>query len=310
MTISTAALYSSVLFNIQNNQSQEATLADQVSSQKVSQNLAGYGSQTASLTTLNSTASQLASYVSGAQSLSDRLDAQDQALTTVQSAAQSARTAIANAVGQDNATTLLSSLQAQLTTASGALNTQYQGQYLFSGGKVDTAPVTTSTLSDLATPADVTAAFQNGDTKSVSRLDANSVVQTGVLASDVGTPLFNALQAVQAYNAGPNGPLSGSLTTTQQTFLTGVLSQFDSALSATTNQVASNGVVQNQVATAQTNLGDQQDALQGVISNITDADPAKLSNQLNLAQTALQASAEVFQSLQTDSLLNLLSAQG
>ena len=309
MAISTAALYNSVLFNIQTNQTQEATIATQVSSQKVSQNLAGYGSQTADLTAQNSTDSHLASYVAGAQSLSDKLDVQNQALSAVSGAAQAARTAIANALGDDSGATLLQTLQAQLTTASGALNTQYQGQYLFSGGKVDTAPVATTTLTSLSTPADVTAAFQNGTTKSVSRLDSNSVVQTGVLASDVGTPLFSALQAVQAFNAGPDGPLSGTLPTTQQTFLSGVLDQFDSALASTTDQEASNGVVQNQVSTAQTSLGDQQDALQGVIGNITDADPAKLSSQLDLAQTALQASAEVFQSLQSDSLLTLLTGQ-
>ena len=310
MTISTAALYNSILFNIQNDQTQQATLANQVASQKVSQSLAGYGDQTASLTALNSTAAQLNSYVDGAQSVADKLATQDTALSTVSTAAQAARTAIAQAVGQNDATTLIQTLQAQLTTAASALNTQYQGQYLFSGGQVNTPPVATTSLSSLNTPADVTAAFKNGQVVSASRLDANTVVPTGVLASDVGTPLFNALQAVQAYNAGPNGPLTGALTSDQQTFLSGVLSQFDGALASTTDQVAANGVVQAQVATAQTSLGDQQTAIQGVIGNITDADPAKLSNQLNLASTALQASAEVFQSLQSDSLLTLLSGQG
>ena len=205
-----------------------------MASQKVSQSLAGYGDQTASLTALNSTAAQLNSYVDGAQSVADKLATQDTALSTVSTAAQAARTAIAQAVGQDNATTLIQTLQAQLTTAASALNTQYQGQYLFSGGQVNTPPVATTSLSSLNTPADVTAAFKNGQVVSASRLDANTVVPTGVLASDVGTPLFNALQAVQAYNAGPDGPLTGALTSDQQTFLSGVLSQFDGALASTT----------------------------------------------------------------------------
>ena len=43
------------------------------------------------------------------------------------------------------------------------------------------------------------------------------MVKTGVLASDAGTPLMTALAAVQAYNAGPNGPLTGALTPAQST---------------------------------------------------------------------------------------------
>jgi flagellar hook-associated protein 3 FlgL len=305
--VSTAALYQSALFNIENNENNVAKYTDQAGSGFVSQNLAGYGDQAGQLTALNSTNAKLTSYVNGAQSLSNQLDAQNTALTQVNTAAQAAVTAINQAVGQNSATTLLSTLQAQLTNAASALNTQYNGQYLFSGGNVNTAPVANSTLSNLNTTADVTAAFTNGSAISSTQLGGNTTVPTGQLASSVGQPLFSALQQIQAYNAGPNGPLTGSLTQAQSTFLQGVVSQFSSALQTTTNAVASNGVVQAQVSTIQTNLGDQQTALQGVISNVTDVDPAKVSTQLTLAQSALQLSAQVFEGLQSSSLLNLLS---
>ncbi len=305
--VSTSALFSNALFNIETNENQVAKFTDEAGSGFVSQNLAGYGSQAGQLTTLNSTNAKLTSYVAGATSLGSQLDLQNTALGQVSTAAQAALTAIQNAVGQNSGTTLMASLQAQLTNAAGALNTQSNGQYLFSGGNVNTPPVADSNLANLNLPSDVTAAFTNGTAISATQLAGNTTVQTGQLASSIATPLLSALQQVQAYNAGPNGPLTGTLTQAQSTFLQGVVSQFSSAVTTANNAEAVNGVVQGQVTTIQTNLTDQQTTLQGVISNITDIDPAKVSNQLTLAQDALQVSAQVFQGLQSSSLLNLLA---
>jgi flagellar hook-associated protein 3 FlgL len=304
--VSTSALFSTALFNIENNENQVAKYTDQAGSGFVSQNLAGYGGQAGQLTALNSSNAKLNSYIAGATSLSNQLDIQNTALNQVSTATQAALSAIQGAVGQGTATTLMASLQAQLTNVSSALNTQYNGQYLFSGGNA-TPPVANSTLSNLNLPSDVTAAFTNGTAISATQIAGNTTVSTGQLASAISTPLFNALQQVQAYNAGPNGPLSGALTQAQSTFLQGVVSQFSSAVTTANNAEAVNGVVQGQVTTLQTNLTDQQTTLQGVISNITDVDPAKVSNQLTLAQDALQVSAQVFQGLQSSSLLNLLT---
>ena len=305
--ISTASLFASLQANIGATQTTEAQDAAEVSSGKISTSLTGYGSSAGTLTAVNSVASRLTSYVANADALSGKLDVQDQALTTVATAAQSSRNAVAEALAENSGDELLSTLQAQLSTAAGALNTQYDGQYLFSGGQADTAPVAASQLTDLTAASPPSAIYQNGQVAQASRLDDNTVVKTGVLASDVGTPLTSALAAVQAYNDGPNGPFGTTLTPAQSDFLTGVLSQFDTAVSATNTTVADNGVVQQQVSDASTRLGDQQTALKGVVSNLTTPDEAQVATQLSLAQTALSASAQVFSSLQSDSLLQLLS---
>ena len=305
--ISTASLYSSLAANIGTSQTQQAKDAAEISSGEVSTDLAGYGSTAGTLTAVNSVSSRLTSYVANAQALSGKLDVQDTALSQVATAAQSARTAVAEALANNSGDDLMSTLQAQLSTATGALNTQYDGQYLFSGGQADTAPVTASSLSDLTAASPLSSIFKNGQTAQVSRLDDSTVVKTGVLASDAGTPLMSALAAVQAYNAGPNGPLTGTLTAAQSTFLTGVLSQFDTAISSTDTTVADNGVVAQEVSDKTTQLTDQQTAIQGVVSNITTPDEAQVATQLSLAQTTLQASAQIFSSLQSDSLLQVLS---
>ncbi len=305
--ISTASLYGSLAANIGASQTQQAQYTAELSSQKVSTDLSGYGATAGTLTAVNSVSARLTSYVTNAQALSGKLDVQDNALSQVATAAQSSRNAVAEALANNSGDDLMSTLQAQLSSAAGALNTQYDGQYLFSGGQASTAPVAASSLSDLTAASPLSSVFKNGATAQVSRLDDSTVVKTGVLASDAGGPLMTALAAVQAYNAGPNGPLSGALTQAQSDFLTGVLSQFDTAISSANTTVADNGVVAKEVDNKTTQLTDQQTAINGVVSNITTPDEAAVATQLSLAQTTLQASAQIFSSLQSDSLLQVLS---
>jgi flagellar hook-associated protein 3 FlgL len=307
-SISTSALFSALQANMATSQTQVAQDAAEVSSQKVAQDLDGYGAQASTLTAVNSLNSRVSSYIANANALSGKLDVQSQALTQLASAAQGARSAVAEAVGQNDGSDLMATLQTELSSAAGALNTQYDGQYLFSGGQSNTVPVTATSLTQLGSASPLSSVFQNGQTVQASRLDDNTVVQTGVLASTAGTPLMSALQAIQAYNAGPNGPLSGPLTSAQASFLTSTLSQLDSAISAANTTAAQTGVVQQQVTTATTNLTDQQTALQGVVSNMTTPDESQVATQLSLAQTTLQASAQIFSSLQNDSLLTALGS--
>jgi flagellar hook-associated protein 3 FlgL len=72
--------------------------------------------------------------------------------------------------------------------------------------------------------------------------------------------------------------------------------------------VAQNGLMQNQVAGSLTALKSRQTALTTTLSDLTDIDQAAAATKLQLAQTALQASAQVFSSLKSVSLLNVLSS--
>jgi flagellar hook-associated protein 3 FlgL len=131
-----------------------------------------------------------------------------------------------------------------------------------------------------------------------------------MLASNVGTPLFQAFQAIAQANAGPDGPFTGTLTTAQQADLTNILQSFDSANSGLTETTAQNGLLQNQVTAVQTSQTQRQTDLQTTIGNLSDVDMGQASANLSQAQTALQASARVFESLQSTSLLNYLSSSG
>ena len=135
-----------------------------------------------------------------------------------------------------------------------------------------------------------------------SQINQNTTINSGFLADAVGTPLFNAFQAIQAA-----GGFNGTLTTAQKAFLTTELCTFQSVQTNLTNVVAQNGLMQSETTNAQTDLGQRQTMLQGLIANATGANLAQASTDLQQAQLAVQAAGQVFQSLKAASLLNLIT---
>lgn len=310
--ISTSYQYQSVLLNIMNAQQNETTAQQQYSTGKIGDDLKAFAGQADQITAAQTLTAQTNTYVQNNTALADRLTVQDQTLSQVATITTNARSAVAEAVATGDATSLSTSLQSQLSQAIAALNTQYNGQYLFAGGQTSTAPaVTGTTLANLTAAGGVAAAFQNGDAPQQDRLDADTRITTGFTASGVATGLYTALSQVatylQAQQTANGGQPITTLTAAQTTALTGMLSSFDTASTALNNQVAQNGLVQDQVSATKTALTARQTALTNTLGDLTNVDQAKAATNLTLAQTALQASAQVFASLNNTSLLNVLS---
>ena len=307
--VTTLTSYNSVIANLMAGELRQNQAQLQVSSGKVANDLKGYGVNAEALTAANTLKTRVDSYVQTATDLAPKLDAQDSALTEVSNAGSGARQAIANAVATGSAAGLMTSLQSFFGQAVAGLNTQYNGSYLFSGGKVDTQPVNASQLADLTSPP-AGGIFQNDQLVAGSQLDESTTVKTGMLASNVGQTLFTAFQSMETFNQGGGGPLTGQLTAAQTSFLTGMMQTFDQANKGLTDTQAANGLMQNQVSTSQTTQQDRQTTLQTMIGGITDVDMAQAASRLSQASVALQASAQVFASLQSTSLLNYLGSVG
>jgi flagellar hook-associated protein 3 FlgL len=308
--VSTAATYQSALLNIMSAETRQTDAQTQVSTGKVASSLGGFGVQADTLTATRSLKARIDSYVDNTKTLSSTLDVQDQALSQMSDAAKSARDAIAEAVATGSADGLMTSLQGYLNQAVDSLNSNYQGRYLFAGGQTGTAPVGSLTLADLTAAPSTASLFSNDQQVATSRLDDKQTVSTGFLASNLGGSLFDALKSVAALDQGGLGPLNGTLTQAQQDALTGMLSQFDGSFDNLNTAVAENGAAQNRVSATQASLVDRQTALSGVLTGITDVDMGAAVSKLQLSQTALQASAQVFATLSSTSLLNLLAPQG
>ena len=107
-------------------------------------------------------------------------------------------------------------------------------------------------------------------------------------------------------------PATGSfptqLTAADTAFLQGTLGQFDAANANVSGYGAQTGTNQSDIAAAQARVADRQTAAAAVLGDVADADPAKAATDLQLAQVAVQASAQVFTTLKGSSLLDLLSA--
>lgn len=307
--ISTSTSYQSALLNILNAQDRQSTAQQQYSTGKLANDLKGYAAQADQITAANSLKSRVDGFITSNTALSDRLNVQDQTLSQVATVTQSARQAVAEALATGDATALKVSLQGQLSQAVAALNTQYNGKYLFSGGTVGQAPVSSVSLANLTAPGGVAAAFQNGSSPQQDRLDDQTRVTTGFTASGVATKLFTALQQVASYvqtvETASGKPLT-TLSAADSTALQGFLSSFDTAYASVNDQVAQNGLLQNQVSASQTGLKARQTALTTTLGDLTNIDQAAAATKLQLAQTALQASAQVFSSLKDVSLLNYL----
>jgi flagellar hook-associated protein 3 FlgL len=305
--ISTAANWNSALLNLTSAENRQNTAQNQVSSGKVATDLGGYGQTSETITAMQASQTRLQGFITAGQAVSATLTDQNTALTEVSTAGTAARQALTDAIASGSAAGLMQTLQTQYQQVVGGLNAQSNGVYLFGGGRTDQPPVSVTTMSGLtsqATPP--TTAFQNGQFITTAQITSQTTVQTGMLASDVGTPLLTVFQAIANFDAGPNGPLSGQLTQTQLTFLQSQLSQFDAANNTVTAYTAQNGAVQKTVSSQITEQQNQSTTLQNMIGDKTDVDMATALSNLSQAQNAVQASAQVLASLQKDSLLSIL----
>jgi flagellar hook-associated protein 3 FlgL len=307
--VSTAGSYSAILANLMAAEGRQVDAENRVSSQKNGVNLKDYAKQAETLTAMKSVDARITNYQTQNTQIAAKLTTQDAALTSVADSATQVRQAIANALAAGDADTLMQVVQGQFQTAVSSLNQQFDGKYLFAGGQINTSPVSATQLSDLTSGPPIASFFQNDNLKVQAKLDDSTTVTTGQLASDLGTPMMVAFQALQAFDQGASGPLNGKLTAAQEAFLTSQMTNWAGIATNLTTQAAQNGLVQKQVDDTAANLVTQQNTLTSMIGGITDADMAKAATDLSNAQLSVQASARVLQALQSSSLLNLLPAQ-
>jgi len=305
--ISSASSYSAILANIQSAQQRQVEAGNQVSSGKIGTNLKDYASKAEVLTAMQTVDARLTTYTDQNKVIASKLQIQDLSLNKVADAADATRQAIANALANDNATTLMQDLQAQFSNAVGGLNAEYDGKYLFAGGQVSTPPVSATQLSDLTlAPGIIANQFHNDTYVAQAKLDDSTTVNTGMLADQLGTNMLTAFQSLEAFHQGANGPFSGQLTAAQRTFLEGQLATWTTVHTDLTTATALNGNNQARVDSVQKNIDSQQLNIKTILSDNTDVNLAEASTRLNLAQQSLQASAQAFRTLQDASLLNYL----
>lgn len=303
--VSTIQNYNIMTSNLMKAQIRQNDVGAQVSSQKVANDLKGYAKNAEILTAMRGTQNRINGLLDQSKQVGNRLEMQDTGLGRVADATQSARGAIANALAAGSATTLMQQMRAAFGDVVQGLNTKSNGLYVFSGAKTDTAATSATTMNDLTAAATTADLFHNDQYILTNRIDEQTNVNTGVLGDAIGTNVFDAFKQVQAY-VDANGDFTGKLDDAQVQFLTGLLNTFDTAQKGVVDLQGKNGVTQKRFEAATTDLANQADTLTGMVGGITDVDMADAVTRLEAAKLAVQASAQVFTSLQASSLLNVL----
>lgn len=306
MRISTQQTWNNALRNLMEAQNRQNEASTQVSTRKVATDLMGYGRSSEIIASYKGAMDKTDSYLEITQRVSERLDSQNIALETTGEAASAARQSILETLASDDGTTIMLSLQGNFSMALQGLNYRHNGQYLFAGG-TEGAPVNVSSLSQLAAAPAVDDAFNNGTVKKASQIDSRTSIETGMLASELGTELMGLFREIQQYNDDPaTGPFQGQLTEAQKTFLTDIAGRFEGAHNNLLEQTALNGTIQNRVENVANSLTNQSNTLGGLISDRTDVDMAEAYSRLEMAEISVQASAQVLAGLRDTSLLYLL----
>lgn len=307
--VATASQTAYFLAQIENAGSALNKTQTQIASQVNSTTYAGFGDQTQVLTAMLSANARNDAYTNATTLASTQVDLQDTQLTSLSDLASQLQKAVGDAVANNDPSTLMGQVSSIFDQAVSILNSKdANGDYIYSGGKTGTAPVTVTSLSQLAALPDVSGAFANGDLKKSVQVADGVTVPYGVTASDVGTGLMQALQSLAQFDAGPDGDLSNSqsLSEAQNTYLTNAISTVTTVASGLNAVTASNGYVANRLSDAQTQQSSMSTLYSGFASNIQDTDMAAAATQLSLNQTQLQAALQVTAGLNQLSLLNYL----
>jgi flagellar hook-associated protein 3 FlgL len=282
---------------------------ESIASGKNANTYAGFGDRAQVLTATIAAQSRNAAYANATKFAVTQTDMQDTQLTSLSSLAALLKKAVSDAVANNDGSTLMAQVQSIFDQASAILNSKdANGDYIYSGGKTDVAPVSVNSLSALRTAASTASTFANGDLKKSIQVADGVTVPYGMAASDIGTGLMDALRTIAISDNGAN--FTAGLSSTQNDFLSGMIGTVANAATDLNAKSAANGYVSNRLSDAQTQQEAMTTLYKGFVSNIQDTNMADAATQLSLNQTQLQAALQVTAGLHQLSLLNFLSPGG
>ena len=311
--VATAAQSSYFLNQLQSAGSALDKVQEQIASGKNANTYAGFGDKTQVLTATIAANARNAAYTNATKFAVTQTDLQDTQLTSLGSLTALLKKAVSDAVANNDATGLMTQAQSIFDQAAAILNTKdANGDYIYSGGKTDVAPLAVGSLAALQAAPSTASAFANGSLKKSVQVADGVSVTYGVTASDAATGLMQALKDIATFDAGSSGNFNAasSLSAAQNTFLTGAIAQTTTVNINLNAVTAANGYVSNRLTDAQTQQTSMNTLYKGFVSDIQDTNMANAATQLSLNQTQLQAAIQVTAGLHQLSLLNYLPVSG
>lgn len=290
--------------SILNNQASLFDSQRQVSTGKKADDFQGLAGETGTVLGAKSFKSRIETYQQTIASIRGKLDANDVQISGVLDAVDGLK---------DNMQTMLATGQAQgfselldqtFKFTVNALNTNFDGTYLFSGAETGTRPVNVATLDELAALPTTSDAFDNASIAFEARVADGVNLEFGLLASDLATEVFDELLAL--HNQDQLTPFDGDIDPAQFDFLKNQLQTLTTAVdNLRTNQVK-NGLAFERLEVVQQQHTDSVVFLETFISDLEDVNIAEAVTRLNNDQVALEASYQTISSLNQLTLLRFL----
>ncbi|MET0546360.1 MAG: hypothetical protein ABWZ40_08620 [Caulobacterales bacterium] len=304
MRVSNNTLNQSMLLELQKTQSAFADAQERVATGKIGNSLKDYGSKAELAASGRLAQARTEQRIALATEVSARFDTQAIVLQNSGDAALNLKQEIMDAIGANNGAGIGAALNSAFQQALSAFNTELNGQYLFAGTRADTPPINITTIDQLGAAPSVASIFTNNTTKPSIDM-GNGPIETGQLASDVATNLFQAIKTIKDYIIA-NGDFGSSLTTAQATFLKAQLSGLDTASSTIIAAEGVNGSNAKFVETQKAHQDDLRIAIGQFVSNVEDADIVDASVKVQQTQLAYEAAAQTLSKLNSLSLLDFL----
>lgn len=314
MQITPLVISNSLLQNIQNQESQITQLQQEESTGQKFQVPSDNPIAAETTLGLNNTLAQIQDYSASAQAAEGALNTTNGALSSMISlwdqALQTATQASNSTNNQADLNSLAQTVTQMQANVGEILNTQYEGNYIFSGYQTQTAPVTVTSgqyPSALSSWPTSTADAQNYTIDNNISVTANLTGWETVAApapssgSTTPTPV-NYLE--QAYND------LGSLVSAIQQGPASVQKLLPQLQSDLSNLVSAQSLVGGRLSRVQntlTQLGNAQTNLTQSVANVSGANMAQVTTQLAQEEDAYQAALQSGSKILSLSLLNYIN---
>ncbi|HYZ48083.1 MAG TPA: flagellin [Sphingomonas sp.] len=298
--VATIPMHRTLFDAIQRSQQKLADAQVQLATGKKAQTYADLGTEVVRTLSARTLVARQEAYGTVAKRLGTTLSIQDANISGIESATESLRGQMLEAIGTGQSAGLQEAIETAFQQFRSALNADEGGVPLFAGSQTDQLPFKPQTLADAAglPTAD---AFANDGVRASARVADGLNVQFGVGASDLGSKIFDSFRTLA--EAGTIGDVP---TPAQMAALSTAVQQMANGLVDVRSINADNGRKQAQVETLATRADDRSVLLQDVISKNEDADLVQLASDLTQRRTALEASYSVFSQLSGLSLVNYL----
>ncbi|WP_338691094.1 flagellin [Bradyrhizobium sp. 26S5] len=271
----------------------------QESSGLQSEDFGGYGSGAGRVINLQVSVTRAQSYIDASNLADNKVQAMYSAVGSVTDIITQLRTQLSAATtGSSTATaSVINYAQQAISQMQGLLNTQYDGEYVFSGARTDTAPADLSTF-DTGTGSLTTSdtSYYKGDSEIASvRVSDSQSISYGVTADN---PAFEQVMRLLKY--------VGNSTTLSSSDISQALDLASNALDATSTVQAKLSTAASQIETASTNQSDYQNFAKTLSTNLTSVDVAAVTAQLSTYQAQLTASYSAISKIQSMNLASYL----